>query len=237
MDFNIITYHSALNHGAVLQAFALQSFIEEQGYEAGVYDYRPSVAGRYSGLKGRIFYLIRKLDEDEYLRKEKRFAEFIEGYLHLNTEQNPKIFLTGSDQVWNTASINPMYFLRFVTDDVVKASYAASMVNSVIDEKNKNKVTRYLRDMDFVSVREEGIKKAFSEITDQPISVNIDPTFLLNRSKWEKVMSPVDGIPDKYTLVYIMHLSKNVNKLLKWLKKKLATKLFVLMDKVPFKEN
>ncbi len=228
MDFNILTFHSALNHGAVLQAFALQTFIESLGYEAGVYDYRPSTAGRYAGFKGKLFKAIRKLDESDYLKKEKRFSEFVENYLHLNTEQNPKVFLAGSDQVWNTASLNPMYFLRFASADIVKASYAASMASSDIPETKKDKLSRYLRTIDFLSVRENGIKNSLGKLTDKPISVNIDPTFLLSHSKWESVMSPVMGIPDKYTLVYIMHLSKNVNKLLKWLKKETGDKIIVI---------
>ena len=53
MDFNIITFHRALNHGAVLQTYALQTYLEQLGFSAGVYDYRPSTGKRYAGVKGK----------------------------------------------------------------------------------------------------------------------------------------------------------------------------------------
>ena len=37
----VITFHRALNYGAVLQAYALQTFLNAQGYESSLIDYFP----------------------------------------------------------------------------------------------------------------------------------------------------------------------------------------------------
>lgn len=41
MKIGILTFHFAFNQGAVLQCYALQTFLERQGHEAVVIDYRP----------------------------------------------------------------------------------------------------------------------------------------------------------------------------------------------------
>lgn len=40
MKVGIITFHRAVNYGAVLQAFALQHAVEKMGNEAEIIDYR-----------------------------------------------------------------------------------------------------------------------------------------------------------------------------------------------------
>ena len=40
MKVGILTFHRAINYGAVLQAWALKTFLQNKGYEACVIDYR-----------------------------------------------------------------------------------------------------------------------------------------------------------------------------------------------------
>lgn len=229
MDFNIITFHRALNHGAVLQAYALQNYIEQLGFDAGIYDYCPSVENRYAGMKGKLFKILRCLNEKDYNEKEKRFSDFVENRLHINNNETPKVFLAGSDQVWNTGtSMVPMYFLRFVGQNVIKASYAASMGSSKIAAENLKRIGKYLETFDYISVREKGVKESLSGLTDKEISVNIDPTFLLDKADWRLLEKEVPDVPDNYILVYVMHYSRNVNALLKWLRKETGAKIVVI---------
>lgn len=229
MDFNIITFHNALNHGAVLQTYALQTFIEELGFSASIYDYRRPTANKYAGLKGKFFKLLRDLDKADYFKKESNFDDFLNTYLHLSKEEECKVFLSGSDQVWNTgSSMDSMYFLQFVPEGVIRASYAASMGSTEISEDKKDRIRKYLDSIDFISVREGGVKEAISKITSNDIYVNIDPTFLLDVERWRKLELPVQDTPEKYILVYIMHFSRNVNKLLKWLKSETGAEIVVI---------
>lgn len=57
MKIGIITFHFVSNHGAVLQSFATQRFLEKQGYQAEIIDYRPKYhTVRYLGHKNPIMY-------------------------------------------------------------------------------------------------------------------------------------------------------------------------------------
>lgn len=42
MKIGILTFHWATNYGAVLQTYALQSFLENEGHEVVVINYKPS---------------------------------------------------------------------------------------------------------------------------------------------------------------------------------------------------
>lgn len=230
MDFNIVTFHTAYNQGAVLQTFALQEFIKEQGYSVGVYDYRPPYVNPFPGTKGKIFKALRKIHEKEYQLKEDRFLEFINTNLNLNLDMDSKIFLSGSDQVWNpTGSMNPIYFLQFVGDNSVRASYAASMGISKVPEIKKELFKRYIDRFDCVSVREEDVKTCLQDYYNGKITVNIDPTLLLKADFWRTYMREVQNVPKKFILAYILHLPRNVNSLLKWLQKETQAKV-VLID-------
>lgn len=230
MDFNIVTFHTAYNHGAVLQTYALQEFIIQLGYSAGIYDYRPPFTNSYTGIKGKLFRTLRRLNEKEYIEKEKRFQEFVKSNLNLNLDRNCKIFVSGSDQVWNPAgSMNPIYFLQFVNDQFYRASYAASMGVSRVPEIKRELFEKYIQRFDSVSVREEDVKSCVQEFYKGTIDVNVDPTLLMPKEFWEEQMNEVPNMPEKYILAYILHLPKNANRLLKWLQKETGAKI-VLID-------
>lgn len=226
MEFNIVTFHTAYNQGAMLQTLALQEFIKEKGYSVGVYDYRPPIVKSFSGIKGKIFNILRKKNESE----EKRFENFMKDNFNLNLELNSKIFLSGSDQVWNpTGSMDPIYFLKFVGDDSLRASYAASMGKCKVPEEKKELFRKYIERFDMVSVREEDVKECVSEYFEGDITVNVDPTLLMDKKFWMQYAKKVENCPSEYILAYILHLPKNVNKLLKWLQRETGAKI-VLID-------
>ena len=57
MKVGIITFHFVSNQGGVLQAYASQKFIEKNGHEASIIDYRPSYhTVRYASRKNPFIY-------------------------------------------------------------------------------------------------------------------------------------------------------------------------------------
>ena len=57
MKVGLITFHFVSNHGGVLQCFASQTFLEREGYEVEIIDYRPSYhVVRYSAHKNPFQY-------------------------------------------------------------------------------------------------------------------------------------------------------------------------------------
>ena len=41
MRIGILTYHRAINYGAILQSYALQTYLEQRGFDASLVDYWP----------------------------------------------------------------------------------------------------------------------------------------------------------------------------------------------------
>lgn len=232
-DFNIITFHRSLNFGAVLQAFALQEFISDAGFDVGVYDYRkPKYTATKPTFRSRVNRLLSKITQDNKSKsiQMSRFEEFRNSSLKLNLDTNSRVFVTGSDQVWNlNNSMDSMFFLQFLDKNIYKASYAASMAKSSIPEDRKIILSEYLKNFDAISVREESLKNSLKEVCDKDISVNVDPTLLHDKSFYSKLASPIEGIPDKFILVYILHIPKNGNRLLSWLHKETGLPV-VLLD-------
>ena len=233
LDFNIITFQR-LNYGAILQAYALQEFIKKQNHSVGMYDYiKPSSTSSKITLKAKIKRILSRFNRDEKAksRRLQRIADFRNTYLNLNLETDSRVFVTGSDQVWNlNTRMDSMFFLRFLDESVCKISYAASMAKTEVPNDKKDVVEEYLRTFDAISVREEGIKESLSPLYDKDISVNVDPTLLHDKTFYRNIANPVEELPEKYILVYILHIPKNGNKLINWLHKETGSPV-VLLDR------
>lgn len=232
-DFNIITYHRSVNFGAVLQTFALQEFIRTLGFDVGIFDYRkPNVTNVNYTVRAKISGLLDTVVNNDSVRQEQKqkFEMFRTKYLNLNYSTDSRVFISGSDQVWNTGeSFDSMYFLQFLDSSVYKASYAASMGKVFVADSKKELVKKYIDDFDAVSVREDGLRDYLSEAFSKEAIVHSDPTLLHDMSFYEKYTQPIEGMPEKFILAYILHIPKNINKLLKYLKKETGLDV-VLLD-------
>ncbi len=218
LDFNIVTFHSEYNYGAALQAYGLQSFIEDMGYSVGVYDYRPPRGA--DRMKVRILKKLQGIKPEDMNRKREKYRQFLSDKLHLNDESDSRIYVAGSDQVWNpTGRMDPHYFLQFAGEDSAKISYAASIGVRHVPEDRAELFGRYIQDFTAVSVREETAREAITPLYQGDIEVNVDPVLLHGADFWAKNAKPVEGVPEKYILVYLMHFPKNINKVISFLKK------------------
>lgn len=228
MRVDVVTFHKEYNYGAALQAFGLQVFITQLGHECGIYDYQKKEEKPY--FKQRLLNCLLKLNKKNTLIKQKRYKKFYEQYLKTNMNLSCDMYVVGSDQVWNpSCTIDPTFFLNFAPEAAIKISYAASLGVSEIPEDKKPFFRRYLKNFYAISVREDGAKKCIQELTEKNVLVHIDPTLLHKKEFWKTIGSPVSGVPEKYILVYLMHLPKNINKLLSWLQRETKQSI-VLLD-------
>lgn len=234
MKIGILTFHRAENFGATLQAYALQKYLINNGYDARIVDYRcKAIERNYDIYNPRILisrknvfvsirlYLERFRNIQERTIKKKHFRDFWSKYLVL-TQPVYKVeedlgfdaYITGSDQVWNlhlTHGLDKMYFLSFpMKDGAKKISYAASSENDPngLLWKKRDSVKRMLKSFDAVSVREDFLKDGLARFVPNTISVCLDPTFLLNKSDYV-VLSKQPDIREKYVVVYHMTPSKD----------------------------
>ena len=223
MKAGIMTFHTALNYGAVLQAYALNKTLIDNGVDAEIIDYRaPFNEKRFASKKVRYFLNIRNLYSvlfcNSYQRHNKQvFDDFINKYLRLskpiyNQEELGTMvnlydkFIVGSDQVWNLACTesDDSYFLPFINAKSKKNSYAASIGYTQFPESERAHYKALIETFNKISVREKSAVKAIKEITGRDVSLVLDPTLLLTKEKWSALFSNEGCRKDKFLLLYLM---------------------------------
>lgn len=218
----IVTFHTALNYGAIMQSYALQHFLYEKGIDNEIIDYRcPFIEKCYSPFfvsDGKVLNsLIRGVMFGHTIRrKHVVFKRFIDTHLQLSQEfqdrdsiqrvrDNYSYFISGSDQVWSpiSAGFDPVYFLPFAKDEQ-KISYAASIgTNSLSDEQFLEYKNR-LEGFSCLSVREGTAKDVLRRLDpEREIFVHVDPTLLLCKESWYNLLGSLpDNIPAEYLLIF-----------------------------------
>lgn len=229
MKAAIITLHSVCNYGTQLQAYATQEKLKQYFDEVTFIDYRrPDTYGiklLKTFTKGNIFKIPAILPTILYWKYnfggfQRKFLNFTnKKYLKLedfdNFEDIADIYISGSDQVWNTGwnnGIIPPFYLNFVPDNKPKYSYASSFGKSKLDENEITQVKKYLDKYDIISVREDSglniIKQQLG--IDNAIRI-LDPTLAMPAEFWRKI-APKRKIKRDYILIYNLNRSKEFDK-------------------------
>lgn len=230
MKIKTITCHDVYNVGASLQAYALVTYLKRLGHDVQIIDYKPDYLSKHYSLSCvdnpsydkpvlRQIYLLLKLPGRIKARKSNRkqaFDLFRDQYLPVTPvrytsneelkENLPKaeLYFAGSDQIWNTTFKNgkdPAFYLDFVPQNGVKASYAASFATEQIDSEWKMQIAEWLSDFDYISVRESSGVKLVQELGIMNAEQVLDPVFLLPAGDWEKIEKEL-CVHEPYLLVY-----------------------------------
>lgn len=112
--------------------------------------------------------------------------------------------LVGSDQVWNpelTLGLDDAYMGNMKKGNCKLVAYAASFGGSSLNENYTKKLKQSLCDnFDAISMREISAVSYVQSLVKVPVSCTLDPTLLIARESWEKVMR----LPKEkgYILVY-----------------------------------
>lgn len=217
-----ITFHKAINYGAILQTYALQHSILKLGIDNDVIDYDCKlISDEYKliNIKSIKLFVKSLISFRLYYYKKNKFKSFIKKYIILTNpvtkdvlkskEFNNKydFFITGSDQVWNyeITNLDEVYFLNFVKDEKKIKSYAASFGISYIPINLSLKYKEYLKRFSSILVREKTGAELIEKLIEKKVNVVLDPVLLLNKNEWDKIASKTkfDDIKNKYILVYI----------------------------------
>lgn len=227
MRIKTITCHDVYNAGASLQAYALQTYLKNQGHNVEIINYKPEYLSRHYRLNVvnnlkydrpviRQLYLLAKLPgrfKAKNSFKKKAFDAFRDKYLFLtdiyesfeSLVSNPPqadVFIAGSDQIWNPLFPNgkdPSFFLQFV-DKGKKVSYAASIAAEQLDPVDFDRMKGWLETFDYISVREESAVKLINDMS-LPAQRVSDPVFLLEREAWSGLADSVEKEKDCYIFV------------------------------------
>lgn len=209
MKIGILTFHCAINYGAVLQAYGLQELLKSMGHEVYVIDYRPDYlqrpyrlffpeAVKGHGILGNIRFFVRELLAFPIRYKRRcAFNRFIKKYLHLanldfQSEDNDyDCFVFGSDQIWNPQITggDPIFFGDapcFKGKKLVTYAASAGSVTALkeIDiEKLKGWLSKFLA----LSVREKSLSHYLSEDLQLENQWVIDPVLLAGKEVYQEI--------------------------------------------------
>lgn len=249
MNIGILTFQFANNYGAVLQAYALKTYLEKNGGQVNIINYSPYCLESRCYIfpsfkqiidkiqKKGIFYTWKYLIWARFktlkkrLKKKKKFNTFRILYLGINDKKirdisnknqfQYDICIAGSDQIWNPKLIkdDTTYYLDFIGNNIKKVSYAASIGTFDI-ECYKPIMSKYLQNFDDISIREDSFKTLIEELSKKEVSVVLDPVFLIDRSDWENLIAKNIKFDKKFIFMYVFNKDDEAIELTNLLSKK-----------------
>lgn len=242
MRIDVITLNAVPNYGSVLQAFATQEILKQYGCEVYIINYVREDVKPLNLMKSWCGNnIIKKIIMYPTLKRWKKvFGDFNKLYLNLTdsiytTEKDfekypleADAYCTGSDQVWNSkwnkGIILPLY-LSFIPKEKFKFAYAASFGNEVISKSEKEATVNYIKQYNFISVREDYAKEILENQYGYKNVVHImDPTLAMPADFWRKYATQ-KKLKEEYILIYNLNRSKEFDNYAKNLSKKTGLKL------------
>lgn len=242
MKVAVLTWFRDMNYGTVLQALALQKYLQVKGHSPELINYLP---GRESTiynhltiierLNRKVDYLsnkkYKKVHAEVFQRKTEKFFRTIdERCVVTNTISSDTdfekigkkydMYICGSDQVWNPYWFEPHFFLDFVADDKLKVAYAPSIGIYNLPEEFHQRYKDYLKSFDGLSLREADMAIQLSDIVGRTVKNVCDPVFLLNRRIWDSMSGESALIDKPYVFYYLLSYNRNHWKAIKNFAKK-----------------
>lgn len=225
MRIATITFHWATNYGAVLQSYALQKFLINNGYETEIINYVPNkmnIRQYIDSFKNREFHFIRKEFAIRKFRKKylkvSRLRFGNNKYLHKAASSYDGV-ICGSDQVWNPfftmgseKTPNLSYFLNFIHDSKIKISYATSFGVNEIPPEMINQIKPCLLKFRAIGVRERTGKNIIESL-GLNAQVVLDPTMLLTGNDYKCFIKKSLKSYDVFS--YILHKNQVTANLIK----------------------
>lgn len=184
MKIAILTLPLHTNYGGILQAYALQTVLQDMGHEVEVINYLKDIPVKIMA-KNACLRLLNKVrgrneaiavDLRAYLKRkfvfESRIKHFISEYIELSkekyytkkeleclSERGFDAFIIGSDQVWRTAYVRDIsiYFLSFLKNERSKRIAYSASFGVDYNEYTSSQIEvcrQYFALFDAVSVRE-----------------------------------------------------------------------------------
>lgn len=233
MNIGIITFHASLNCGSMLQAYALQSILQNK-YNQNVEIINYSNIGQRNYYAQWDFFPRPKILKNNFkalgckkeIKKMKDdYSEFSSKYFNITTklikhrkaldkiENKFDIVIAGGDQVWNVKcrDADKAYFLSFVKN-AKKVAYSPSLGARNINKYalNPQKYAELLKKFDYLSVRENNGQKWLKELTGLDVPIVADPTLLYTGEEWKKLI-PVEQVEQEYIFYYAFSYSDREN--------------------------
>ena len=228
--YGIVTYSkyfNFVNFGSMLQCYALQQTLNKLGVDNIVVDYRndallaKDINDPLKNMRDRriISRLGCRLSYPQIRKANKKFDDFWNKHYHKTDkiytsrdfdELELDGYICGSDTIWDVDESQGFDRGFFADFDCMHGkhniSYSASIGDRAFVEADRGELTRMLKNFKHIAMRETNNKGIVDTCTDIPITETIDPTLLLDRCDYEKIMKEV-----KQEKPYILLYSREYN--------------------------
>lgn len=227
MKIGILTFHFAQNYGALLQAYALQRYLQQLGHSVEIINYEPDWVERGGPFRMPVSKEAVHADLVIAYQKLTRFKAFLSGKnLHplfsdfrsrYLTESNRKyrtlealrkdppqcdVYVCGSDQIWNPsvqAGLDPAYFLDF--GSARRVAYAASFGRNDVEDSFHELLSELLGEFFAIGVREKSGMDLVQRLSGRRPAWVPDPALLL--PDYDEIIEP-PGRDKDYLMSYVL---------------------------------
>ncbi len=217
-----ITTHASDNYGAVLQAYALSTYVNTL-VPSEILNYVPAYAKekyrvkrKIRSLKSLLYYGYDVRHQSDRTRRKERFSSFRDSYLNLTEEyatteelaeasSRYDAVIAGSDQIWNPVlhQFDSNYFLTFCRENVKKYGYAPSFGLAQLTERQEKMVRVRCEGFSDIAFREQSGIDIARKLFQRDFPLVLDPVFLLDKAAWERIV-PDTAPKEKYYLCYYL---------------------------------
>ena len=232
MKVGILTLPFHINYGGILQAYALQTVLKNNGYDARIINYTtwnllpprlPRKTRYLVYLKNSFLYLFNhagSIRPDVRLRKNytyllDRLSPFVEKHIDQIMfgdikayREKPDAIVVGSDQIWRPSyqGHDFIFFLDFLPDDsdIKRISYAASFGTDEWEysDEETRRSASLMSKFDLVSVREKSAVELCKRYWNISPHVVLDPALLLEPEEYVRLMQNEEKYPTDNGLFY-----------------------------------
>lgn len=233
MKASVITLHTVDNYGSAMQTYATQQVLKECGCDVEFVDYwrkdnlpkgkaekllESSTLQRLRPVWGINGFTHRLTVEvlEKLLEKRKspmlvfleknvkmtktRYSSFVELQ---NNPPSADVYITGSDQVWNSIwnqGIDRAFFLDYAPVGKPRIAFSASIGRESLDPDEMAETKLLLKCYKAISVREQSAVELLHSMGIESTWI-LDPTLILDAEAWRKLAAAV-YIKKPYLLIY-----------------------------------
>lgn len=250
MNIGISTVHYAHNYGAMLQGYALKTYLESLGHHVVMTDRRHvsltqwnPKSWRKESWKGKLLYpkYLWKWYLPTYCTKRKRedyFENFLSRYLNVEDytpDSHLDAIVYGSDQIWSKFDygFDDIWWGVQESNTSKRIAYAASMGMLDIQDNDEPYLRNALARFDAVAVREKNLQDELNnrKLFAKEVERVIDPTFLLEKDEWLKINSK-RIIEEPYLLFYDFQIDEETDKIVRKISEEKHLRVIRLTDGV-----
>ena len=158
-----------------------------------------------SSLHLSLIRRLKAIESIDVVYTSKRF--FTKGSL-LRYSKRMVAVVCGSDQIWHPYNCSEFWTLQLVPEGVRRISYAPSLGVDKLPEEAIPFFTKAMKGIDSISVREVSGAQILQRLTEKSVHVVLDPTILVGRLLWDKVLINIPRLAEKdYCLCYLLGTS------------------------------